>query len=218
MTDLARARTNMIESQLRPNNVTDERILKAIRATPRELFVPAARRGIAYIDEDIDIGHGRCLIEPMVFGRMLEQARVGPDDIVLDVACGTGYSAAVLARLADTVVAVEDVPELAAQANEIMTDLAIGNAVVVKGVLPEGRPGEAPFDVILIDGAVAAIPAALIAQLGEGGRLVTVERPGSGAGRITLLVNRGGAISRYQAFDASTPVLAAFSPEPGFVF
>lgn len=218
MTDLAHARTNMIESQLRPNNVTGARILGAIRETPRELFVPAARRGIAYVDEDIDIGHGRYLIEPMVFGRMLELAGVGPDDIVLDIACGTGYSAAVLARLANTVVAVEDVPALAAQANEIMTELAIGNAVVVTGPLTEGRQSEAPFDVILIDGAVAEIPTALIAQLAEGGRLVAVVRPGAGSGRITMLLNTGGAISLTQAYDASTPVLGAFKPEPGFVF
>ncbi|MEZ5669729.1 MAG: protein-L-isoaspartate O-methyltransferase [Alphaproteobacteria bacterium] len=218
MTDYATARQNMIDCQLRPNNVNDAAVLKAIAQTPREMFVPAASRPMAYVDEDVPVGAGRALLEPMVFARMLELAEIGPGDIVLDIACATGYSTAVLARLANTVVALEDSAELADAANELMTDLAIGNAVVVTGALTAGRPSDAPFDVILIEGAVAAIPPALIDQLGEGGRLVAILRPDDGPGRMTLVVKSAGAISQTAAYDAATPRLEAFTPAAGFVF
>lgn len=218
MTDYMLARRNMIDCQLRPNNVSDSRVLHAIGETPRELFVPAARRPVAYIDEDIDIGHGRWLVEPMVFARMVELADVQSSDIVLDVACGTGYSTAVLSRLCNTVVAVEDLPTLAEQANDTMTELAIGNAVVIDGPLPAGCPSEAPYDVILINGAVEAIPPALVDQLNEGGRLLAIVRQGEAPGRIVMLLKTGGAISRTEAYGASSPLLEAFRLEAGFVF
>lgn len=218
MTDFALARTNMINCQLRPNNVTDDRVLNAVSEVPRELFVPRTKRPIAYVDEDIDIGHGRWLIEPMVFGRMVEAAAIDADDIVLDIACGSGYSSAVLARLANTVVAVEEVPELAEQANDTMTDLAIGNAVVITGPVNAGCPSQAPFDVILINGAVEEIPATLIDQLNDGGRLVAVVREGEAPGRMVLLLKSGDATSRTELYGASIPLLDAFKRAPGFVF
>lgn len=218
MTDFALARTNMINCQLRPNNVTDDRVVSAVGAVPRELFVPSAKRPIAYVDEDIDIGHGRWLIEPMVFGRMVEAAEIDADDIVLDIACGSGYSSAVLARLSNTVVAVEDVPELAEQANNTMTDLAIGNAVVITSPINEGCPSQAPFDVILINGAVEEIPATLIDQMNDGGRLVAVVREGEAPGRMVLLLKSGGATSRTELYGASIPLLDGFKRSPGFVF
>ena len=218
MTDYATARRNMIECQLRPNGVTDGRVLRAISETPRELFVPASKRPVAYVDEDIEIGHGRCLMEPMAFARMVAHAAIRPSDIVLDIGCGTGYSTAVLSRLADTVVAVEEVPGLAAEANDTMTELAISNAVVVTGPLAAGWAGEAPYDAILIGGAVEEILQPIVDQLGEGGRLVAVVRPGNGPGRMTLLLKTGGAISRSELHDASIPLLDAFRRAPGFVF
>lgn len=218
MIDYALARRNMINGQLRPNNVTDDRVLAAIGAVPRELFVPSARRPIAYIDEDIDIGQGRWLIEPMVFARMLVAAQIEADDIVLDIACGTGYSTAVLAKLCNTVVAVEDVAALAEQANDTMTELAIGNAVVITGPVKAGCPSEAPYDVILINGAVEEIPAAIVDQLADGGRLVAVERQGEAPGRLVLLLKTDGAISRTELYGASTPLLDGFKRAAGFVF
>ena len=218
MTDFALARTNMINCQLRPNNVTDDRVVSAVGAVPRELFVPRTKRPIAYVDEDIDIGHGRWLIEPMVFGRMIEAADIDEDDIVLDIGCGSGYSSAVLARLANTVVAVEEVPELAEQANDTMTDLAIGNAVVITGPINSGCPSQAPFDVILINGAVEEIPVTLIDQLNDGGRLVAVVREGEAPGRMVLLLKSGDATSRTELYGASIPLLDAFKRAPGFVF
>jgi protein-L-isoaspartate(D-aspartate) O-methyltransferase len=218
MTDYATARRNMIECQLRPNGVTDARVLRAIAETPRELFVPASRRSVAYVDEDVEIGHGRCLIEPMAFARMVAHAAVQPGDIVLDIGCGSGYSTAVLSRLANTVVAVEEVAGLAAEANDTMTELAIGNAVVVTGPLAAGWAGEAPYDAILIGGAVEEIPQPIVDQLGEGGRLMAVVRPGPGPGRMTLLLKSAGSISRTELHDASIPLLDAFRRAPGFVF
>ena len=218
MTDYATARRNMIECQLRPNGVTDGRVLRAIAETPRELFVPASKRPVAYVDEDIELGHGRCLMEPMAFARMVALAAIRPSDIVLDIGCGTGYSTAVLSRLANTVVAVEEVPGLAAEANDTMTELAIGNAVVVTGPLAAGWAGEAPYDAILFGGAVEEIPQPIVDQLGEGGRLVAVVRPGAGPGRMTLLLKSGGAISCSELHDAAIPLLDAFRRAPGFVF
>lgn len=217
MTDFATARRNMIEGQLRPNGVTDARVLRAFSDTPRELFVPASKRPVAYIDEDIEVGHGRILMEPMVFARMLVHAEVKPSDIVLDIGCGAGYSTAVLARLANTVVAVEEVEELAAQANDTMTELAIGNAAVIRGPLAEGCPSQAPFDVIVINGAVPEIPQGVVDQLAEGGRLVAARREGT-VTRLVEGVKVGGTVALRSFADMDVAPLPGFAAPAGFQF
>ena len=138
MTDYARARFLMVEGQVKPNKVTDEGVVDAMLEVPRELFVPKSLRGVAYVDEDIQVAPGRYLVEPMILARLLNEATVRPTDIVLDVGGGTGYSAALLARLASTVVAVEGDPGLAGQATATLQHLGVDNAVVVEG-RPEGR-------------------------------------------------------------------------------
>ncbi len=213
------ARLNMVESQIRTNKVTDPGIILAFESLPRERFVPADKRGIAYIDEDLPIGRGRYLMEPMVLARLLQAARPGPEDIMLDVGCGSGYSTAVMARLGATVVGLESEESLAAQANELLSELGIDNALVVKGELTAGYAKQAPYDVILIDGSVDYVPEALFEQLADGGRLVTVLRsPDGGLGQATLYRHDDGVVAHRALFDAATPLLPGFEKKRGFVF
>ena len=146
MVDFAAARLNMVESQLRTNKVTDLRLLAAFETVPRELFVPEPLRGIAYIDEDVALGGGRFVMEPRVLARLLQAAQPGPEDVALDLGCGSGYATAILSRLVATVVALEDDAALAAAANRTLEKLEIDNAVVVEGRLTEGRAGPGPRD------------------------------------------------------------------------
>jgi protein-L-isoaspartate(D-aspartate) O-methyltransferase len=219
MVDFATARLNMVESQLRTNKVTDRRLLDAFETVPRELFVPEPLRGIAYIDEDVALGGGRFVMEPRVLARLLQEAQPGSEDVALDLGCGSGYATAILSRLVATVVALEDDAALAAAANRTLGELEIDNAVVVEGRLAEGYPKQAPYNVILLGGAVAEVPTAIADQLAEGGRLVTVVSAGPGrGGRATLMRRDGGMTSSRVLYDAALPVLPGFDAEPGFVF
>ncbi|WP_372000223.1 protein-L-isoaspartate O-methyltransferase [Tistrella mobilis] len=218
MHDYSDARRNMVLSQLLTNKVTDERVIEAMGAVPRERFVPASHRAVAYVDEDVAVGHGRFLMEPMLFARLLQAADVKSHEAVLDVACATGYSTAVLARLASAVVALEDQPELAEQAGELLDQLGVSNAAVVSGPVAEGYAAQAPYDVIVVEGALEVEPKALLDQLADGGRLVAVMNDEGRVGRATIFTNYAGAIARRTLFDASTPHIAAFRKKVGFVF
>ncbi len=218
MVDNSAARRNMVESQLRTNKVSETALLAAFESVPRELFVPEALRGVAYIDEDIDLGGGRYVMEPMVLARLLQAARPRAEDVVLDIGCGTGYGTAILARLSATVVALESDGALAGQAMRTLTDLDIDNVVVVESPLAEGYPKQAPYDVILLNGAVSRVPPAISDQLAEGGRLVTVVREPAGVGRATLLQCHDGRVSGRVIFDAAVPHLPGFEGRPSFIF
>ena len=211
------ARRHMVESQVRPNKVTDDRVADAMLDTPREQFVPKPFRGVAYMDEDIEVGPGRFLMEPMVFARLLQEAEIDAGDTVLDIGCGTGYSSAVLGRLAGTVVALEDDHDMATRATEILAELGIDNAAVVEGPLNNGLPEQGPFDGILLNGSIGDVPDALINQIAEGGRLLAVVVR-NGIGRATRFDRINGLVSHRDLFDASIPTLPGFSHEPGFVF
>ncbi len=218
MVDFAAARSNMVESQIRTNKVTDPHLLDAFQTTPRERFVPEPLRGIAYIDEDVALGGERFMMEPMVLAKLLQAARPGPGDVALDLGCGSGYATAILSRLVATVVALEVDAGLAAAANQTLDELEIDNAVVVEGRLAEGYPKQAPYNVILLNGAVSEVPLAIADQLAEGGRLVTVVSVGAGLGRATLMRRDSGVISSRILCDAAVPVLPGFEAAPGFVF
>lgn len=218
MQDYARARLNMVESQIRTNKVTDERLVDAFLTLPRERFVDEARRGIAYVDEDLPIGGGRCLMEPMVLARLLQAAAIAPGERALDVGCATGYSTAVLARVAGSVVGLECDDGLAQRARTVLGSLGLANASVVTGPLPEGRRGDGPYDVIVLQGAVPALPQAILDQLAPGGRLVAVVGAPGTQPRATLAMRVGDVASERVLFDANVAPLPGFERAAGFVF
>ncbi len=208
----------MVESQIRTNKVTDQRVIAAFEAVARELFVDEAKRGFAYIDEDLEVAAGRYLMEPMVLARLLQAAAPQPGDIALDIGCATGYSTAILAQLAETVVGLESDRQLMAEANRTLNALDVDNAVVVEGALDAGYQKQAPFNIIVFQGAVSAVPDAVKRQLADGGRLVAVVCDESGIGRGTLIQRAGDSFSARILFDAATPLLPGFARKPGFVF
>jgi len=218
MMDFAAARLNMVESQIRTNKVTDPGIVKAFEAVPREMFVEEAQRGFAYVDEDLELAPGRYLMEPMVLARLLQAAAAQPGDMVLDIGCATGYSTAVLAQLAETVVGVECDRGLMDGANRTLNALDVDNAVVVNGPLDLGYQKQAPYDVIVFQGAVCEVPDEIKHQLADGGRLVAVVCDAAGIGRGTVIQRSGDSFSGRRLFDAATPLLPGFAREAGFVF
>lgn len=217
MTNFAAARDSMIEGQIKPNQVNDPRIIAALRETAREMFVPASLRGVAYVDEDVEIAPGRYLIEPRVFARMLQTAQVGPQDTVLDVGSGSGYSAAVLSALAGSVVALEENAELAAQATALLAESGRANVAVVQGDLAAGVAGHAPYNVIVVNGLVEEVSQPLIDQLADEGRLVAIEVV-RGVGKAVLYQKHQGVVGRRDLFDATVAMLPGFAKPKGFVF
>lgn len=218
MTGFAAARSNMIESQIRPNKVTDDRVLDALARIRRESFVPEELRPVAYVDEDLPLGGGRYLMEPMVAARLLQAARVERTDVALVVGAGAGYEAALLGLLARAVVALEEDAQLARRARAALVDHAIAAVSLVEGPLPQGWRARAPYDAILFGGAVGAVPPEIAGQLAEGGRLVAVVKGEAGMGRATLTTRTGGVFAQRTLFDAATPLLAGFATKPAFVF
>ena len=215
--DYAVARQYMVDSQVRTNKVTDEDLIQAIRLLPRERFVPEAARARAYLDDDVEIASGRYLMEPMVTARLIQAAAPKPDDIALVVGAGTGYAAALLARLVNTVVALESEPALAQRASAVLGELAIDNAVVVEGALNAGCGKHAPYNIVYLDGAVEEVPQALAGQLAEGGRMVGVLLDG-GVGRAALWIKSGRGLSHRVLFDANVMPLPGFAAPARFVF
>jgi protein-L-isoaspartate(D-aspartate) O-methyltransferase len=216
-------RTKMVDSQLRTQNVTDLDVLAAMSEVPREHFLPPGVQSLAYIDEDIQIKEAtdttpaRYMMEPAPFARMLQLAGIVGTDIVLDIGCGCGYSAAVLARLADSVVALESDPELAEKSSEALVELGVANVAVVTGPLEEGYPSEGPYDVIFLDGAVERVPEALLGQLKEGGRLVAPVGVGWSAS-VTVYTRSGGEVAGRAVFNAAVQPLPGFRKPAAFVF
>ena len=221
MIDHATQRLNMVESQVRPSDVTDRRITRAMRDIPREEFVPGPLKSIAYADEHLrvsDTGNRqRYILAPRLLAKLIQLLSIEPDGLVLDIGPATGYSTALLARLGQTVIALEEDPRLAERAQATLTTLGIDNAVVITGPMRSGAPDEGPYDVILLNGAVAAVPPALLDQLKDGGLLAAVSVD-NGVGRATLWVRHGMAFDRRAAFDANAPYLPSFEPEVGFTF
>ena len=217
MLDFAAQRATMVASQLRTNDVSDGRVRNAMLDIPRERFVPEATVPLAYMEGCIALKSGRFLMDPRSFGKLLQLAAILPDDLVLDLGCGMGYSSAVLSLIAGRVVALEEDGELAGIAERNLSALGMTNAQVVRGPLAEGWPKAAPFDVIIVNGAIEEEPTYLIKQLKNGGRLVTMWRDGA-AGHGRLYTIEDGAVGSRSAFDAQVPVLPGFQKRPSFVF
>ena len=216
--DYSTARQNMIDGQVRPNGIIDQRLLDAMAEIPREIFLPQNLRSVAYIDEDLNLGQGRYLIEPVVTARMLQALSLKETDVVLEIGAGVGYSTAVLAKLVNTVVAVESDESLMERSQSALQELGIDNTVTITGELTAGYADQAPFDAILINGAVSEIPEGIIGQLADEGRLVTVVRPSRSMGSITLVKRVRGVSSDVTLYDAGTPILSGFEAKPAFQF
>lgn len=212
------ARMNMVEGQIRTNKVIDRRIIDALFEIPREAFLPAHLQATAYVDVDMPLGGGRFAMEPMVLARLAQAAEIKSSDHVLDLGCGGGYASALFSRLADDVTAVENDAGLAAIARAGLAAFGAAGVRVVEGDLLDLGKLRGPFDVILVNGAVSRLPAAITDRLSEGGRLVTVERSGSGVGHAILVKKMLGVLSHRVLFDAATPFLSGFEPVSSFVF
>ena len=220
--DFAESRQRMVDGQIRPNRVADPLLLDALRTVPRELFLPPALRSRAYVDEDVALPGpaGRVLVAPLTVARLLQLAAVRPGDRALVVCAGTGYGAALLARIGARVIAVEDDPDLLPMARAALAACGLpAGAVRLEAARPTaGCAAAAPFDVILIEGEVPEVPPTLAAQAAEGGRLVAVRGSGRRSGHAVLGRRIGGGFTVTPAFDCATAALPAFAPAPGFVF
>lgn len=219
MVDFALARRNMIDGQLRPNRVTNAQLLAAVSELPRERFLPEGLHSIAYADDDVPLGGGRYLMEPMVLARLIQALQTQPGDQALVVASGRGYGAALLSKLVKSVVALESDAALAAAAERTARELALAGIRQVVAPLEGGDASGGPFDAILIEGAVRQVPAAILGQLAPGGRLTTVVAGPEGVlGVAQLFVKEGDVASARPLFDAGTPLLPGFAPPPRFTF
>ncbi|ESY74694.1 protein-L-isoaspartate O-methyltransferase [Mesorhizobium sp. M0051] len=211
--DFSELRVKMVDGQVRTTDVTSAPLLEAMLVVPREAFVGAAQRDLAYIDEDIRIATGadgaRYLMEASPLAKLIQLAEIKPTDSALDVGCGTGYASAILSRLARSVVALESDSALAETARSTLSSLGCSNVTVVQGALPQGHAAQAPYDVIFVGGSVAEVPVPLLDQLAEGGRLVAVEGQGN-SGLARLFFKAGGVVTGRRAFNA------AIKPLPGF--
>ncbi len=217
MVDTALQRFNMVESQVRPSDVVDRRIPVAMRAVARELFVPEAQRAIAYMDDTIRLDGARALLAPRVLAKMIQHLELGDEDLVLDIGCATGYSTAVLAHIAQTVVGLEVDDRLAQQAAAAIEAAEIDNAVIVTGLLAAGYQAEGPYDAILVNGAVHDLAPQLLDQLKDGGRLVAVHIE-EGYGRVKQWRRFDAHFDARTVFDAAADVLPGFERAPVFVF
>jgi protein-L-isoaspartate(D-aspartate) O-methyltransferase len=217
MFDTAAARRMMVDCQVRTADVTNLDLIDAMLAVPRELFVPSALAKLAYLDSDIALGGGRVLLKPMVLAKMIQAALLGADDHVLDVACGTGYSSAILSRLAGSVVALEEDMSLAALARQALSAVGAAQVSVVTGPLTAGWAAAGPYDFILLNGATEVTPESYAGQLKPQGRLACIYRDGPPGKAMIYRLVEGHLVGR-PIFDAGAPVLPGFAAPPAFVF
>lgn len=215
MSDFSSRRVMMVDTQVRPSDVTKFPIIEAMLAIPREVYVPAAKREAAYIGENVDLAPGRVVLEPRTLAKLLDALDVQPSETVLDLGCGLGYSTAVIARMADAVVAVEEDAALAAEAQRTLSAEGVDNAAVIVGPLAAGDAKHAPYDVITLQGGVEVVPEALLAQLKEGGRIGAVFMEGA-LGTAMVGYKMDGAVTWRFAFNAAAPVLPGFAKARAF--
>lgn len=215
MTDFASLRRMMVDTQVRPSDVTKFPIIEALLSVPREAFVPDGRRETAYVGENIDLGAGRVVLEPRTLAKMLDALDLQSDEMVLDIGCGLGYSSAVIARMVEAVVAVEQDAQMATDAQAALTGFGADNAAVIEAPLAEGAAKHGPYDVIILQGSVEHLPDAIVSQLKEGGRIAALFSEGSlGVCRIGYKID--GEVNWRFAFNAGAPVLPGYERHSAF--
>lgn len=215
MSDYETARRNMVENQLRPSRIVQPELLAAMGRLPRELFVPKLMRGVAYADEDVPLGDGAFLVEPLALAKLVQSAAVGKGDVVLVIGDLSGYAAAVLAHLAATVMLLLPPERDTAALEALLTELGLDTVVVQRGDPMQGLPDQAPFDLVALVGSVSEVPPGLLSQVGPNGRLVAVTNVGR-SGKVTVYKSIGNAVGRTTPFDANMPPVPGFRTEPAF--
>lgn len=215
MTDFAARRTTMVDTQVRPADVTKFPIIDAMLSVPREEFVPDALREAAYVGENLELAAARVVLEPRTLAKMLDALDVQSDELVLDIGSAFGYSSAVIARIAQAVVALESDSEMAQEAQAALGNLDIDNVVVQQGELAEGAAQHGPYDAIMIEGGVEELPAAIIEQLKDGGRIACLFMSGA-LGVVRVGHKIGGHVDWWDEFNATAPVLAGFERKVAF--
>lgn len=215
MPDFTQLRTTMVDTQVRPSDVTKFPIIEAMLTIPRENFVPDAKRAGAYVGEDIDLGQGRVVLDPRVLAKMLDALNIQDDELVLDLGCGLGYSSAVMARMAQTVVAVEEDEDLARDATAALAAVEADNVVVETGAIAAGAPQHGPYDVVILQGGVEEIPDGILSQVKENGRICAIFLD-EALGIVRIGYKIDGEISWRMAFNATAPVLPGFKKRAEF--
>ncbi len=215
MAEFAQRRITMVDTQVRPSDVTSFQVLDAMLSVPRELFVPSEQRDAAYAGTHVGLGHGRVVLAPRTMAKLLQVADVQPDELVLDVGAGLGYSSALAACMAEAVIALEEDADLAREAERALSEASADNVAVINGALVDGASKHGPYDVVLIEGAVQDIPDALIDQLKVGGRIVAIFLEGA-LGTARVGYKDGQGVSWRFAFNATAPVLPGFEKRREF--
>jgi len=215
MNDHAARRETMVDTQVRPSDVTKYPIIEAMLSVEREAYVPDSLREAAYIGDNIHLGNGRVVLAPRTFAKMLDSLSIRPDETVLDIGCALGYSSAVIEHLAEAVVAVEEDADMAEEAQSILSANGADSAAVIEGRLADGAPKHAPYDVIILQGGVEKVPTAITDQLRIGGRIAALFMEGE-LGTVRTGCRNGGRIVWRHAFNASAPVLPGFAMGPAF--
>ncbi len=215
VSDYSTRRTMMVDTQVRPSDVTKFPIIDAMLKVERENYVPEAQRDAAYADREVVLAPGRVVTEPRTFAKMLDALNIQPTELVLNLGCGLGYSAAVLSRLCDAVVAVEELDGMADEAQSMLSSAGADTAAVIAGALTEGAPKHGPYDVILIEGGIAQLPAAISDQLAEGGRIGAIFMQGA-LGTMRVGHKADGRITWRDSFNATAPILPGFETEAAF--
>ncbi|WP_121630960.1 protein-L-isoaspartate O-methyltransferase family protein [Tropicibacter alexandrii] len=215
MTDFATRRRMMVDTQVRPSDVTEFPIIDAMLTVPREAFVPGEQIEAAYASNDIDLGHGRVLLDPRVFAKMLDALNLTNSDLVLDVGAGLGYSSAVIARIAEAVVAVESNVDRVAEAQALMADHHADNVILHQGGLEAGAPEHGPYDAIIVEGGVETLPTALTDQLKDGGRIVVIFME-KALGTVRVGHKVDGKVTWRFAFNGTAPVIPGFEKKAAF--
>ena len=206
------ARKNMVDCQLKPNKIKDNEVINAFLNVPREMFVKKNHIKHAYLDDNLSLGNGRFLLNPVILSRLIQALELKKNETILNIASGSGYGVVILSYLAGTVLGIENDKNLLEKSLELLLNLDVNNAAIIKGDIKEGFVKQAPYDAILIEGAVEKVPEIILTQLSDKGRLVTVQSNESGYGKAILIEKFNNNFITNILFDAYVPILSGFRP------